>query len=380
MSYSKILITGATGFIGSRLCEKFSLHYQVPYRALVRNFGKAARIARLGCEMVPGDLADRAGLMSALSGCDAVVHLAFDETSKGDKNLLAACRQTNIKQFVHVSSMAVHGPNPDPRCAREQTAVIGHYNESYSDSKARSEKLVHQAITEGLPATILRPTVVYGPYSPFVTRVLRDAHNGSIGLIDEGAGVCNAVYVDDVCDAVWAALHSDKARGQALFVNADRATSWRDFNLTFANMIAPAPRVINFAARDVRAHWEAQRPSVRSNIRSLKQLLASSDFHDQLGTVPALRSAITWTKVNLKKVLSPGQVTALKGANDTAAGMLPSGSWPDRGRLVREDFHLEFSNELARSVLDWKPAYDFDKGAAMTRTLLEFAGMLESVN
>ena len=54
MRYSRILITGATGFIGSRLCENFTLHYRPPYRALVQNYGRAARIAWLGCEMVAG--------------------------------------------------------------------------------------------------------------------------------------------------------------------------------------------------------------------------------------------------------------------------------------------------------------------------------------
>ena len=126
---------------------------------------------------------------------------------------------------------------------------------------------MQQAIATGLPGVILRPTVVYGPYSPFVARVVQSARAGSVSLIDHGAGVCNAVYVDDVCDAICAALHSDNALGKAMFVNADRAVSWRDFNLTFANMVAPAPTVSNFAAHEVLAHWDLARPTLRSNSR-----------------------------------------------------------------------------------------------------------------
>ncbi len=161
-----------------------------------------------------------------------------------------------------------------------------------------------------------------------------------------------------------------------MFINADRAVTWRDFNLTFANMVTPAPTVRNFSSPDVRAHWEAAKPSLRSNIAAARQLFGSSDFHDQLATVPALKSAITWTKTNLKRMLSADQVAALKGAGGGKPSPIQAVTWPDRGRLVREDFHVEFSNELAKTLLAWKPSYDFAAGAAMTGRWLEFAGML----
>lgn len=97
--------------------------------------------------------------------------------------------------------MAVHGPAPDPQCATEATGTIGRYNQPYSDAKARAEKVVQRAIARGLPGVILRPTIVYGPYSPFVVRVIEAAPTGTIDLIDGGDGICNAVYVDDVVSA-----------------------------------------------------------------------------------------------------------------------------------------------------------------------------------
>jgi nucleoside-diphosphate-sugar epimerase len=375
MSYQRILITGASGFIGSRLCEKFKLQYGVPYRALVHHFDRAARIARLGGELIGGDLMDPASLDAALSGCDAVVHLAFVEEQNVEQKLLAACRRVRVKRFVHISSMAVHGPQPGPECAREETATIGHYGEPYSDAKARAEKTVQRAIDQGLPGIILRPTIVYGPYGPFVVRVVESAREGAITLIDKGSGICNAVHVDDVCDAIHAALHSEKAPGKAFFINADRAVSWRDFNLTFARMVSPDVAVRSLGARQIRAYWAARRPSLRSNIAAVKRLVTSSDFHDQLETVPALRSAIRWSKANLKKVLSENRVIALQsaGAEERAAIDSP---WPDMGRIVREDFHLEFSNALAKRLLNWQPAFDFPAGAEVTKSWLQFAGML----
>ena len=65
MKPSKILVTGATGFIGSRLCELLSLEHRLPYRALVRDFSRAARIARLDTELVAGDMLDAGSLARA---------------------------------------------------------------------------------------------------------------------------------------------------------------------------------------------------------------------------------------------------------------------------------------------------------------------------
>src|SRR5205085_6940941 len=193
MTPSKILITGATGFIGTRLCERLQLHYRVPYRAAVRNFGNAAKIARLGAEMMPANLLVSATLNHALVGCDAVIHLAHGDdadAARATENLLEACKRQGIRRFVHVSSMSVHGPSPGPQCAYERSATIGRYHESYCDAKAAAENRVQAAVRTGLPAVILRPTVVFGPYSPFVVQVISAARSGTVSLIDGGGGVC----------------------------------------------------------------------------------------------------------------------------------------------------------------------------------------------
>ena len=79
MRPARILVTGATGFIGSRLCELLSLEYRLPYRALVRDFARAVRIARLETELVAGDMADADSLARAVEGCDAVINLAHGD-------------------------------------------------------------------------------------------------------------------------------------------------------------------------------------------------------------------------------------------------------------------------------------------------------------
>ncbi|MBI3877333.1 MAG: NAD(P)-dependent oxidoreductase, partial [Verrucomicrobia bacterium] len=324
MTPNKILLTGATGFIGTRLCERLKLLHHLPYRAIVRNFTRANRIARLDAEMFAGDLMKPDSIAKALEGCDCVIHMAHGDDATGPtetKNLIAAALAAKVKRFVHLSSMAVHGPKPGPECAREDTAVIGRYNSTYSDSKAEVEELVQKSIQrDGLPAVILRPTIVFGPYSGFVMSVMNAARSGEISLIDDGTGLCNAVFVDDVCSAIHAALTADAGVGEAFFVNADEAVPWREFNLTFAKMVNPAVKVTNFNSAEVIAYWAAHKPTFRSNVKAFARLLASPEFHRYLSTVPALRDAIRWTKQTLKKNLSGETVVALKRTGGGAGG------------------------------------------------------------
>ena len=382
MTPSRILITGATGFIGSRLCERMMLDYQLPYRALVRNFARAPRIARLGCEMVAGSVDDIQAIDRALEHCDTVVHLAFSHPSH-TRSLVNACRRRGIARFVHISSIAVHGPQPGPECAREETAGIGHYpGQDYSNMKAAAELAVQTAIKQGFPAVILRPTIVYGPYGPFVSSIVNTSRTlGVFTLLDQGGGICNAVYVDDLCDAIRDAIATDTGVGSAFFVNGDRAVSWREFNLTFARMVDPPPRIVSMNSDEVRRHWAAQRPTLKSNILAAGRLAMAPEFHRQLGTVPALGSLIKFGKEMAKRMLSPERTAALKQMRSGSGGspaMEPDVPWPDPGRIVRECMQLEFSNERARTVLGWQPKFDLAAGAAGTRTWLDFAGMLSA--
>jgi nucleoside-diphosphate-sugar epimerase len=383
MSLLKILVTGSTGFIGSRLCERLTLDYKLPYRALVRNFAHAPRIARLGAEMVGGDLDDLASLDRALVGCDAVVHLAYSDGPQ-TRRLVQVCRKRGIQRFVHVSSIAVHGANPGSECAREETARIGHYpGQEYSNMKAAAELAVQRAIGDGLKAVILRPTIVYGPYGPFVTSIV-DAtrERGVLTLLDEGRGICNAVYVDDVCDAIRAALEGERGLGSAFFVTADHAVTWREFNLVFAEMVVPPPRIVSVSSDEVRRYWASQRPTLRSNIAALGRLATSVDFHRQLSRVPVFRSLITGSKRAAKSALSAERLATLKNLRGTpardVAGAGSGVAWPDLGRVTRECMGIEFSNERARMLLGWRPRYDLRAGAAITRTWLEFANALSA--
>ena len=378
---SKVLITGATGFIGSRLCERLTLTYKFPYRALVRNFSRANRIARMNAEMVGGDLSDPIALRRALSGCDAVFHLAHSEDSTALREtncLIDACCAAQIKRFVHVSSVAVHGPFPAGNASSEETALIERSSgDSYCDAKAAVELAVQRAaLRRKLPAVIIRPTIVYGPYSPFVLQVVRSAQHGEVVLIDNGQHVCNAVYVDDVCDAIWSGLQvHDPTYGKAYFITANQAVSWADFNLTFARMVTPELMIHNSDSADVLSQRNTGTGGLIQNAAAFARLLASPSFHQQLGKVPWFGTSIRWAKQMVIRRLSEEQIIMVKHRfQSRASKVLPvSTHRPSRTRVIRETSDVVFSNDLAKSELGWQPRYDFAQGAALTKTWLDFA-------
>ncbi len=387
MNPERILVTGATGFIGSRFCELLSLEHRIPYRALVRQFSRAARIARLDTELVAGDMLDAGSLERALAGCDVVVNLAHadDKTAKKQtSNLVDACIRAGVRRFVHISSMAVHGPSPTVPIVSESTAPIKHWGETYSDAKAAAEAVVLAAAKRGdLRAVALRPTIVYGPYSFFVTPIVADARQGRISLIDGGRGTCNAVYVDDVCDAIMAALDRDDVVGSGFLINGDSRITWRDFITTFADMVGCEKVVHDHSLDEIAAHWRAQRPRTRDSFMAAIRLAGSPAFHAQLSTIHPLGKLIRGVKemvasrisverkLMLKSRLRGGNATATHGASDRPAVPMPS-----TGRVVREAYASWVSNDLAKAQLGWTPVHSFELGARRTGEWLRFARLL----
>lgn len=385
MTPSRILVTGATGFIGSRLCELLSLEYRLPYRALVRDFSRAARIARLDPELVGGDMSDPASLACAVEGCDAVVNLAHGDDAGARRQttqLVEACIRAGVRRLVHVSSMAVHGPAPGAEVLTEANAPIERWGEAYSDAKAAAEAVVTAAGRRGaIETVVLRPTIVYGPWSFFVTPIVQDARNGFISLVDGGSGICNAVYVDDVCEAILAALVRDDANGGVFLLNGDDRMTWRSFITTFAGMVDGDKRVQDYSLEAIAAHRRAAQPRASDSVKAAFRLAASPAFHAQLSTIPPVGRLIRGTKELVSGAIGAERKLMIKSRFqgrrfEAPADEAPAPRMPSEGRVVREAYRAWVSNGLAKARLGWAPAHPFALGAQRTADWLRFARLI----
>lgn len=203
----RVLVTGATGFIGRHLCRHLNASgHEV--RALVRPSTPARRLYRLGeAESFTGDVTVPATLADALDGVDGVVHLAGviaaarastyrRVNAEGTRDLVEACAEHGVGRLVFLSSLAAQGPSlpgqPHVEAGDEQPI------NAYGRSKLEAEQ--HLARTPAVRTTVLRPGIVYGPHDPELAAWARLARLRLLPVVD---GVeLSFVHVDDLCRLV----------------------------------------------------------------------------------------------------------------------------------------------------------------------------------
>jgi nucleoside-diphosphate-sugar epimerase len=171
----RVLITGATGFVGSVLCEVLgSTGYRV--RAAVRSQRQLPK--SVSESVVVGDIGSRTDWSAALDGVDAVVHLAarvhvmhdaatnaqlyLETNALGTANLAAAAVKSGVRRFVYLSSVKVNGEETTqrPYSAQDPPQPL----DDYGISKWRAEQALHELAAGGsIHCSIVRPTLVYGP-------------------------------------------------------------------------------------------------------------------------------------------------------------------------------------------------------------------------
>lgn len=221
----KILVTGATGLIGSHIAEKLLAQNQT-VRVLVRNPQKAEFLGKVGAELALGDVLDPDTLARAFEGIHTVYHCAalvqlqsvrnqlLNTNVQGTHNILQAAVAAGVKRFVFTSSVAAYGGAQDPNGVREDHARS--FNGNYSESKMKSERLVWEAYRDhGLRATVIRPCVVYGPRDLNFSKPLLRNLRGRLPLVNQGKALLDLVHVRDVADIHILAGTSERAIGQA---------------------------------------------------------------------------------------------------------------------------------------------------------------------
>lgn len=251
-----ILITGASGFIGGWLTELLYLNNLANVRAGIRSWSSAARLARFPLEIVPCDVMDQQQITQAMTGATVVVHCAMglrDITVQGTKNMLEVASKLGVKRFVHLSTIEVYG---DVDGEIDETAPFQYTGREYGDAKIDAEKLCWEFYEKGVPVTVLRPSIVYGPFSKdWVVRVIDKFQSGNWGIFEGyGEGICPLVYVSDVVSGILLAIKHKQAVGEAFNLNGSEMITWNQYFQRFNTALGlPELKVINPAGSKLRA-------------------------------------------------------------------------------------------------------------------------------
>jgi len=223
----KILITGATGYVGSQLVKQL-IEQREEINILVRDIYSIHIPAGKNINVFKGDITDQESISKAIKGCKQVYHCAavakfsmadrnilFSTNVNGTRNILEASLKTNIQKLVFTSSAAVFGPSLTTPLT-ETDSRIEAFESDYDISKHQAEKLVHEFVAKGLNAVIVNPSRVYGPgpatYSNAVNRMIQKFLDKKMLLFPNiGKYISNYCYIDDVVNGHLLAMQKAKA-------------------------------------------------------------------------------------------------------------------------------------------------------------------------
>lgn len=236
----KILVTGASGFLGGHLIrELIKRGYSVTSMAR-----RTSNIKKLeGTEIRYGDLLDESSLIEATKGIDIVVHLAAYYTFsgkkelykkvnvEGTKSLCEAALRNNVKRIIYCSSTEAIGPVKNPP-GNENTEPNPQYE--YGRSKLMAEEVVKSYRGKGLEHTIIRPTGIYGPENVndvsywFITSFANRSLVTRF-IVGSGKNLIQFVHVDDVVQGFCLAIEKHEvSRNQTYIISEDRAYTYEE--------------------------------------------------------------------------------------------------------------------------------------------------------
>lgn len=242
----RVAVTGATGFVGSRLVEMLA-ERGYPITCLLRA-GRTptwSADASADIRIVRGDLDTAEGVETFLDGAEILVHSAgLTRAATEDRfrivNVLGSARVASaarsssaargsaaagVRHIIALSSLAAVGPADGPEGVDETTPL--HPLTPYGRSKVEMEIEMRRA-ADPVPCTFIRPPAVYGPRDRDTLGIFRLAARG-VRLSPNRHSLLSFVYVDNLVDLIIACIESPNARGEIFMVADDGALTWPEF-------------------------------------------------------------------------------------------------------------------------------------------------------
>jgi len=240
---SKVLITGATGFVGSRLAEILSIQFGCEVYAMVRDYSRAVKLSHLPIRFIYGDLRNDTWKKQLPAKIDYIFHCAYGSSGSGQerektdlsgtKNLLNAVAVCAPHKFVFLSTVSVF--------AQKNTGVIDENSnlkpiDDYGRNKLGVERLIAVECKKlNIPFCVLRPSAIIGPGAPsYVNRILREIRSHIVVFMHRGEGKLNWIYIDDVVGAMINAACIPKSDSKTYVLSNPQPLTYIEYYRTLA--------------------------------------------------------------------------------------------------------------------------------------------------
>src|SRR5258708_23315849 len=223
---SPVLITGASGFVGSHLAEALA-QKKVKVKLLVRPTSRLPFKVTANMELCYGDVTDLESVKKAATGVKVIYHLAGilrgsdyehfkSVNADGTRNVwITAEKVKGLRRLVYISSLSAAGPSEAHSSIDESTPC--HPVSFYGQTKLMGEEIA-LSYAKKIPVTVLRPAAVYGPRETDIFAYFKMVRQGVVLVPGDGSQKISFVHVMDLVDAILRAAHSTRAKGRVFFV------------------------------------------------------------------------------------------------------------------------------------------------------------------
>ncbi len=370
MTAEKIVILGASGFVGTTLTERLLSRPNTEVLPVIHSAGSAWRLARRNIPLAQVDIMDSAALTKILQGATHVVNCTRGSRGTmidGLEGILKASRQAGVQKLVHLSSVMVYGDPPHPDSHHEEAPTMPPPGaDSYGMIKLEQDRMVEAAAKAGLPAVILCPPNISGPFSGYLVGIVNGLRTGSFALLDEGTDPCNLVDVRNLCHAIELALDARgiELDGKRMFVTDGDAIGWKDvvgelLPLTGTDTVRriDKPTLIRLAGR-------AAQPRKSAILRSLRHLV-SSDVRAALRKDPLLAKVDVMMRAGVAK-LGPQMENRLRLGIEGPPPVQRPNPYADLtvGLCAQQLREVRHANDRIARVLKYSPPIDFRRSVA----------------
>ena len=359
----KVAILGANGFIGSRTVEMLHLGGLAEVRPIVRNLSSLARLSRFELDGRVANACDRASLKAAFEGCDVIVHAVA-----GDRKTILgslaptyeAAQANGVKRLVYLSTASVHGQSPLPG-TDENSPLSDRQPLAYNNSKVQAERQLLKLRQQGsVELVMLRPGIVFGPRSYWTTSLADNLITGKAYLLNQGQGICNSIYVDNLVHAIYLALTCSGADQQSFLVGDKERITWADF-------YRPIVEALGFELSQVPfITYQGEVPAPDFNFKEqIEAVLASKPSLAFLSLFPnRLRLAARAALEALFKAPRPSPDEFSK----------PSPPVATLEMSLLQGCQYQFPQTKAQKLLGYEPIVSFPEGCRRSIAWLAFAG------